>query len=100
MGEADHGFLPKKIVDKIADAFGITISTYTARSNPEEFKGLSLWDEEGNPVDFLEGQDADRVAEQVCSGLDIPYPAMHGRGSQLAVCVDALRKHWTEKIAN
>jgi hypothetical protein len=90
LSQADHGFLSKEGVDKIGEAFGVKLSTYLAQANPQDFKGLSLYDKKGNPIDELEGQDADVVAQELCSKIGLTYREFFGRGSQLRECCDKL----------
>ena len=89
---SDHGFISKEGVDQIAKAFNVNIPTYLAKANPEDFKGLTLWDKEGNSINEMEGQDAHKVAISICQGLKIEYRSMFGIGSQLRACTEAISK--------
>lgn len=91
--ELDHAFLSKEGVEKLTKPFGFTGTTYVAKANPQDFKGLSLYDKDGNSIPEMEGQDAAVVAEQICNHLGIEYQAMHGRGSQLRVCAARILEH-------
>lgn len=82
----DHAFLSKEQVHKLTKPFGFVGHTYLAKANPQDFKGLSLWNDKGEPVDEMEGQDADIVATQIARHLGVKYTPMLGRGSQLAEC--------------
>jgi hypothetical protein len=93
---SDHGFLGEETVKEIATAFGVKIPTYLAKANPDDFKGLTLWDEKGNPVSEARGQDA-AVAMEVCDRLKISYMSFFGRGSQLAHCCDQIEFYLTNK---
>lgn len=98
LSECDHGFLSKEGVEKFTEPFGFVGTTYLAKSNPHDFKGLSLHDAEGNPLAEMEGQDADKVAVQICRHLGINYQPMFGRGSQLRECCERIRRYLeTEK---
>ena len=98
LADSDHSFLPVAAVRDIGGAFGVELRTYRARDTRSEFKGLTLHGE--NPEthqpykegDTMEGQDADRLAMQLCSALNLPYQEFFGRGSQRSHCVDVLRK--------
>jgi hypothetical protein len=83
LDECDHLFLPKEEVLLFTKPFGFEGTTYTAKANPSEFKGLSLWDKDGNPVDSMEGQDATVIAEEIALKLNLGYSPMEGRGSRL-----------------
>lgn len=95
--ECDHGFLSKKQVNYFTEPFGFEGTTYLAKSNPKEFKGLSLWDEQGNPIDELEGQDADKVAYEIASYLGVNFQRMYGRSSQLRECCARILEHLNKK---
>lgn len=99
LAACDHGFLPKNKVREWTQAFGFEGTTYLAKANPQDFKGLSLYDKDGNPVDEMEGQDAHKVAMQICKHLGIEYQDMFGIGSQLRECVDQIRKYLEAKKA-
>ena len=94
LAERDHGFLPEEEVRSICEPFGFMVYTYLAKANPQDFKGLSLFDKDGSPLDEMRGQATHIVAKQICKHLEIDYPPMHGIGSQLEVCINALRKFW------
>lgn len=94
LAECDHEFLESSRVARITEPFGFLGRTYFAQANPQDFKGLSLWDDNGDPMDRAWGQNAHSVAEQICVHLGIDYPPMHGIGSQLRVCVDAIKKFY------
>ena len=84
--ECDHGFLSKEGVEHFTKPFGFNGTTYPAKSNPQDFKGLSLYDKDGNPVKELEGQDASKVAQEIAKHLGVAFTPMYGRGSQLREC--------------
>ena len=95
--ELDHAFLSKEGVEHYTKPFGFTGSTYLAKANPQDFKGLTLYDDNGDPIDELEGQDSARVAEEIADHLKVDYPPMHGRGSRLRVCCARILEHLNEK---
>lgn len=88
----DHAFLSPEGVQYFCEPFGFEGTTYTARANPQDFKGLTLKDGQSEAV----GQDSEKVAEQIANHLGIHcgkhYPAMHGRGSALRVICEAIIK--------
>lgn len=90
--QQDHAFMSAGYVKKLSKIFGLKLSTYVAKANPQDFKGLSLWDKDGKPVDKLEGQDADRIATEIADGLGIKYREMFGRGSQLRSACEAIKQ--------
>ena len=84
--ELDHAFISREGVEKLTKPFGFMGTTYVAKANPQDFKGLSLYDKDGNAIPEMEGQDASTTAEQICKHLGLDYIPQHGRGSQLRVC--------------
>lgn len=95
--ELDHAFLDKNGVARFTKPFGFMGTTYIAKANPQDFKGLTLWDKNGNQVSELEGQDASRVAMEICQHLGVEFQEMFGRGSQLRMCCARLLEHLNEK---
>jgi hypothetical protein len=91
--DCDHGFLSKEGVEKITSPFGFVGSTYLAKANPQDFKGLSLYDKDGNPIPEMEGQDASNVALQIASHLGVEVQGMYGRGSQLREACARIHEH-------
>lgn len=91
--ECDHGFLSKDGVEHFTKPFGFMGSTYLAKSNPQDFKGLTLQDKDGNFLDELEGQDAAKVALEIASHLGVNVPDMFGRGSQLRIACAKILEH-------
>src|SRR3990167_7262216 len=97
LAEYDHAFLKEEAVKHFTEPFGFTGVTYMAKANPQDFKGLSLFDDKGNPISEARGQAAHKVAMQICQHLGVPFMEMHGVGSQLRVCVARLLEHLTSK---
>lgn len=91
--ELDHAFLSKEGVEHYTKPFGFAGSTYTAKANPRDFKGLTLYDKKGNQIDELEGQDAAIVASEIAKHLGLEYVPMHGRGSSLRECCARIIEH-------
>ena len=91
--ELDHAFIGEEEVIKLTKPFGFVGHTYLAKANPQDFKGLMLWDKNGNPIDEMRGQDASLVAKQIANHLGVEYREMHGRGSQLAECCSRVLEH-------
>ena len=87
---ADHGFFSAEGVKKIGDAFGVKLSTYLAKADPQDFKGLSLYDKKGKPVDKMVGQNAEIVAMELCNKIGLSYQEFYGKGSQLQHCCQVL----------
>lgn len=84
----DHGFISREGVLHFTKPFGFEGTTFVGR-NTDGVKGLSL----AAGLDELEGQDAAEVAKQICRHLKVAYPPMHGRGAQLRICCELLRRH-------
>ena len=90
----DHYFLKASYVDELSKIFGLKLSKRLAHSDPPgTFKGLSLFDDNGTPIDKAEGQDADRIACQIADLLKVDYTPMSGRGSALRECCKAVEEH-------
>jgi hypothetical protein len=88
----DHGFLGVEKANEITEPFGFKAKTYLAKANPQDFKGLSLWNEKGEPISEAQGQDAHKIAMQICEKLGLQYMEFFGVGSQLAHCIEVIRK--------
>jgi hypothetical protein len=84
--ECDHLFLTVEGAIKYSQPFGFTARTYVVKANPEDPKGLTLYD----GAVSAEGIDASDLALQICHHLKVDYDACFGRGSQLRKCCDAL----------
>lgn len=91
--ELDHCFLSKEGVEHYTKPFGFIGSTYLAKANPDDFKGLTLQDKDGNPLAELKGQDASVVAKEIADYLKLNYVPQYGRGSQLRVCCSAILEY-------
>lgn len=81
--ELDHAFIPQDMVLKITRHFGFDGHCYIAKANPNDFKGLSLFDIDGKPISEMRGQAAHNVALQIAQILGVDVPDMFGIGSQL-----------------
>ena len=93
-----HAFLSPEGVKRFTEPFGVTVKTRTAKATPQEFKGLSLEDDNGNSVDEAEGADALTVAARIADHLGIADSVMsyHGRGSQHRAYCEAIEKYLEE----
>jgi|SRR3990167_5181369 len=92
--DLDHAFVGKEGVEELTKPFGFTGTTQIFKADPPgTFKGLTLWDKDGNSVNEMEGQDATTIAEQICNHCGIVYEPMYGRGSQLRVCAARIMEH-------
>ena len=96
--ELDHCFLSKKGVERFTKSFGFTGSTYLAKANPQDFKGLSLHDKDDNPIKEAIGQDASVVAIEIAGHLGVEVPTMLGRGSQLRATCSTILEHLNKKV--
>lgn len=82
----DHSFLKPEFVKALTQPFGFEGSVYLAKANPQDFKGLSLFSDEGNPILEAMGQNADFTACEIARHLNLEYTPMYGRGSRLREC--------------
>lgn len=89
LAEFDHSFLSPEGVQHFTSPFGFKGTTYRAKANPREFKGLTL--NEG--MVEAEGQDADRVATEIANHVGVSYPDMEGKGSRLRAACHAVEKY-------
>ena len=89
----DHAFLTAEGVESFAKRFDLEgkIKPYRAKANPKDPKGLTF----SNGASEGVGMDAAILAQSICDRLNVSYPEMFGRGSQLRVCCDALEKHFS-----
>jgi len=90
--ESDHCFISADGVYDLTKPFGFEGSTYVAKANPQDFKGLTLWDNDGKPVKEMEGQDASVIATEIANHLGLEYKEQFGRGSQLRTACNAIEK--------
>ena len=89
-----HAFINREGVKAYTNPFGFMGSTYMAKSDPPgSFKGLTLYDGNGNFLEELEGQDTSITATEIANHLGIDFTEMHGRGSQLRSACEAVQKH-------
>lgn len=95
--ELDHCFLSKEGVMRFTEPFGFQGSVYLTKANPQDFKGLTLRDKDGNLVDEMEGQDASVVATEIAAHLGIKVKSMFGRGSQLRMACTQILEHLNSK---
>ena len=86
--QLDHAFLTPEAVREIGEPFGV-YETITAVDNRSGFKGLNLGPD-NKEGDEAEGLAAHDLARLICKKENIPYPFMHGIGSQLRVCCRVL----------
>jgi hypothetical protein len=94
----DHAFVTPAGAVEVCGALGIPAPSPQVRiANPQDFKGLTVWDDEGNelpPGTEVQGHDAEILAAHCCKSLGVDYGSRSGRGSQLRACVRALRGHF------
>lgn len=99
LSDCDHCFLKPEKAKEIGKAFRVKITTYKAKDERSQFKGLTLnginpkTGKEYKEGDYAEGQDAHRVAMQICKGLGLEYEEMFGIGSQLRSCCGAIANY-------
>lgn len=95
--ELDHAFISKEGVEKFTKPFGFIGSSYLAKANPQDFKGLSLHDKDGNPLSEMVGQDTNITACEIADKLGVKYTPMFGRGSGLRECCSRILEHLNKK---
>jgi hypothetical protein len=89
--QCDHAFLKPEFAVNVCKAFGVKRPYMpTVKANPQDFKGLSLHDDNGDPIDEASGIAAHSLAEHLCKELGVEYTSFHGIGSQLFGCIKAL----------
>ena len=93
----DHGFLTKEGVEAIVKPFGFKAKDflYKEQDRRSEFKGLYV--SEGKEGDWWEGAEASQLAAKLCDRLGVKNADMHGIGSRLRVCCDALINHLSKR---
>ena len=77
-----HSFLNKDGCERFLKPFGIDVKLEKAKANPQDFKGLSLWDKQGNPVNEAEGLSGLDISSAIAHKLKINVLHLFGRGSQ------------------
>jgi hypothetical protein len=92
----DHGFLPKHIVDRLTEPFGLVCETAVEYADPPgTFKGLTL----PKGMTCMDGRDAHEVAAEICNHLGVDYDLEFGRGAALRGYCDALLAHLADRGA-
>jgi hypothetical protein len=90
--EYDHAFLTVEGALYFSKPFGFTARTYIAKANPDDPKGLTLYD----GVKQAEGISAHELAKQICNHVGVDCAQKIGRGFQLQTCCDALEQ-WVKQ---
>ena len=94
LAEYDHCFIGPDGVRELTAPFGFVGSTYLAQDTRNEMKGLTL----GDGSKTAEGQDAERVAMQICQRMNVQYARKYGRGSQLRECCNRMKEHLQRQL--
>jgi len=79
----DHAILYVDAAREVAEALGASADCVPVR----RFTGEQLYSGKAN-----DGVDAAELARAICDALEVPYVHQHGRGSQLRMCITALRE--------
>lgn len=88
-----HAFLSPEGAKHFLEPFGLQPRTRIAKDTSSEFKGLTLQDDDGNPMDEAEGMDALTVSAMIANHFNLDVPGYHGRGSQHQAYCEAIEKH-------
>jgi hypothetical protein len=97
--EFDHSFLKPETVSRLTEPFGFKGGLYRATDNRSVFKGLTLsginpeTGKEFQEGDKAWGQDAHKLAEQICEHLGLKWSEKFGIGSELRECCRVAREH-------
>ena len=93
LGEHHHNFLNKEGCEHFLKPFGIKINVEKVKANPQDFKGLSLWDKDGNTMDEGKGLSGLDVSLLIADRLGVGSRIYSGRGFQhRANCEDIIKK--------
>ena len=87
-----HDFLNKEGCEHFLKPFNIEIKLDKVKGNPQDFKGLSLWDKKGNPISEAEGLSGLELSELIKNKLSITTQNYFGRGSQHQANCNAILK--------
>ena len=87
-----HSFLNKDGCNHFLKPFCIETKTNNAKANPQDFKGLSLWDKKGNPIDKAEGLSGLDISYLIIGKLNITTITYFGRGFQHQANCEAIIK--------
>ena len=87
-----HNFLNKEGCEHFLKPFEIDFKFQKVRANPQDFKGLSLWDKKGNPVNEMEGLSGLEISSLIADKLNISVASYYGRGFQHRANCEAIIK--------
>ena len=96
-----HGILDWSQAEPFWKAFGLEGKPWMQQiaCRPNDFKGASLYDEQGNLLPegtVREAIGIRELAEQICTKLGLQYEHYMGRGFQTRRCCDALARYLDE----
>ncbi|HEC39484.1 hypothetical protein LCGC14_0577200 [marine sediment metagenome] len=77
-----HGFLNKEGCEYFLQPFGITAKLDNVKANPQDFKGLALWDNNGKSIKEAKGLSGLDISSLIAVKLNVVTLNLFGRGSQ------------------
>ena len=95
-----HSFLNKAGCGRFLKPFGIDVKLEKAKANPQDFKGLYLWDKQGNPINEAEGLSGLDISSKIAYKLGVKTLNLFGRGSQHQSNCELIIKHLKKVIKN
>ena len=92
-----HNFLNKNGCESFLKPFDIPVKVDKVKANPQDFKGLSLWDKDGKSMKEGEGLSGVDISGLIVSKLKLSVRDFFGRGFQHQANCETIIKH-LEKV--
>ena len=87
-----HDFLNRLGCEHFLNPFDIKIELSKEVANPEDIKGLSLWDKKGNSIKEAEGLSGLEISDLIAFKLKVKTQNYFGRGTQHRANCEAIIK--------
>lgn len=88
--QLSHCILSPEGVKELGEPFNV-YQTKPITDNRSEFKGAHI--DHVNEGETVNGLGAHELAMLICKKLNLSYPHLHGKGSQLRACCEVVKQH-------